>query len=312
MDDRIVIALGGNALGDTPTGQLERIHASAPAIIGLIDQNYEIVITHGNGPQVGLIQQAFEIAHEVNERIPKVDLPECGAMSQGYIGYHLQQGLLAEIHRRGMPWHIASVVTQTVVGADDPSFQSPTKPIGSFYSTEDAKRLMEESPDETYIEDSGRGWRRVVASPKPIAIVERDSILSLLDNEFIVIASGGGGIPVVADGDGYRGIAAVIDKDLAAEILAEEMGATYLFLLTAVDRVALNYGTPEQIDLDEITVEEARKYIQEGHFAPGSMLPKIEAALKFVESHPDRVAIIGSLDKALETIAGRSGTRIVS
>ncbi len=310
--DRVVVALGGNALGNTPAEQIENVNNAARALLGLIEQGNEIIITHGNGPQVGMIQNAFAAAHDAIGT-PAMELPECGAMSQGYIGYHLQQAIGREMHRRYKRWHAATVVTQIEVDPDDPAFQNPTKPIGPFLSEEAARAAMAEDPSKTYVEDSGRGWRRVVASPEPKKIVEAESILNLLDNQFIVIACGGGGIPVVRDWQDkgtYKGVPAVIDKDMAGELLAEDCVAQCLFLLTAVEHVAVNWGTPEQRELEDITADEAERLADEGQFGKGSMEPKVRAAIKFVRSGKDRVAVIGALDKASETMAGLSGTRI--
>ncbi len=311
--NRVVIALGGNALGDTPEEQIARVRAAAPTLLRVIEQGNEIIITHGNGPQVGMIQNAFAAANEVNPKVPPMDLPECGAMSQGYIGYHLQQAIGAAMHKSYKRWHVASVVTQIEVDPEDPAFANPTKPIGPFLSQEAAEADMAEHPDRVYVEDSGRGYRRVVASPEPKKIVEYESILNLLDNEFIVIACGGGGIPVVrdySDKGAYKGIAAVIDKDMGGELLAEDCNADMMVLLTAVDHVAINFGKPEQQDLIDVTVDEAKLYLERGEFGKGSMEPKVRAAVKFAESRPGRVAIIGSLEKAAEAMAGLSGTRI--
>ena len=313
QENRIVIALGGNALGDTPKEQMERIRESAPVLIGVIEQGNEIIITHGNGPQVGMIQKAFATANEVNPSIPKMDLPECGAMSQGYIGYHLQQGLGVQMHKQYKRWHVATVITQIEVDPDDPSFLSPTKPIGAFMTKEQADAEKAMHPEMTFVEDSGRGWRRVVASPEPKKIVEYESILNLLDNDFIVIACGGGGIPVVrdySDKGAYKGVAAVIDKDMGGELLAEDCQADVLVLLTAVDHVAVNFGRPDQRELDDITADEAERLADEGQFGKGSMEPKVRAAVKFCRSRPGRTCIIGSLEHAREAVAGLSGTRI--
>ena len=314
--NRVVIALGGNALGDTPAEQIAKVRTAAPTLLKVIGMGNEIIITHGNGPQVGMIQNAFATANEVApDKYPLIDLPECGAMSQGYIGYHLQQALGVAMHKAYKRWHVATVVTQIEVDPDDPSFQNPTKPIGSFMTKEQADAELAEHPDWTVVEDSGRGFRRVVASPEPKKIVEADSILNLLDNEFIVIACGGGGVPVVrdySDKGAYKGVAAVIDKDMAGELLAEDCGADMLVLLTAVDHVAINFGTPEQVELEDVTVEEARRYADEGQFGKGSMEPKVRAAIKFCESRPGRTCIIGSLEKAAEAIMGLSGTHIHS
>ena len=311
--DRVVIALGGNALGDTPEEQIRRVREAAPTLLKVIEMGNEIIITHGNGPQVGMIQNAFATANSVDPKYPKIDLPECGAMSQGYIGYHLQQAIGAAMHRNFKRWHVATVVTQIEVDPDDPSFQNPTKPIGAFRTKEQADAEKAEHPDWTMVEDSGRGYRRVVASPIPRKIVEADSIINLLDDEFIVIACGGGGVPVVRDYNdkgAYKGVAAVIDKDMAGELLAEDCRADMLVLLTAVDHVAINFGKPDQQDLTDLTAEQAREYADAGQFGKGSMEPKVRAAIKFVESRPGRTCIIGSLEKAAEAIAGLSGTRI--
>jgi carbamate kinase len=311
--NRVVIALGGNALGKTPREQIAKIRASASVLLGVIEQGNEIIITHGNGPQIGMIQKAFSLAHASDSSVPAMDLPECGAMSQGYIGYHLQQGLGVAMHKAYKRWHVATVVTQIEVDPDDPAFKDPTKPIGPFLTKEQAETEKAAHPEMSFIEDSGRGWRRVVASPEPKKIVEAESILNLLDNEFIVIACGGGGIPVVrdyADKGAYKGVAAVIDKDMAGELLAEDCHADVLILLTAVDHVALDFGKPTQKDLLELTADQARKYADEGQFGKGSMEPKVRAAIKFVYSRPGRSCIIGSLEHAREAVAGISGTRI--
>ncbi len=308
---RIVIALGGNALGDTPVEQMRRINEAAPSLIGLIKQGHEIIVSHGNGPQVGMIKLGLDTAADINEKVARFPLPECTALSQGYIGFHLQNGILRELRREGMPWHAATVITQIEVDRRDPAFENPTKPIGAFYSEEEAKTMMLLEPEAVFREDSGRGWRRCVASPKPVDIVEKDSILNLLDHEFIVIACGGGGIPVVRNADGdFEGVPAVIDKDFASALLAKLVNADYLFILTAVDRVCLNFGKPDQEELHEISVERARKLAKEGHFAAGSMLPKVEAAIDFAVSAPGRRAVIASLEKAPLAMTGESGTII--
>ena len=310
---RIVIALGGNALGSTPAEQRDRVAAACPALVGLIHQGHEIIISHGNGPQVGMIQAAFDTAAKTNPKVAPMPLPECTAMSQGYIGYHLQQGMRRTLRANGMPWQVATVVTQVVVDPDDPAFGEPTKPIGAFYDEAAAQQMMRDDPSLRMREDSGRGWRRVVASPEPKKIVEADSILNLLDNEFIVIACGGGGIPVVRDYENkgcYKGVAAVIDKDMGGELLAEDCSADVLFLLTAVEHVAINFGKPNQEELEELTADEAERLADEGQFGKGSMEPKVRAAIKFARSRKGRTCIIGALDKAAETMAGLSGTRI--
>mgnify|MGYP000491889510 CR=1 FL=1 len=308
---RIVIALGGNALGNTPAEQRARVAAACPALVGLIHQGHESIVSLGNGPQVGMIQTAFDAAAKTNPAVAPMPLPECTAMSQGYIGYHLQQGLRRALRAQGMPWQVATVVTQVVVDPDDPAFQTPTKPIGAFYDAAAAQRMLSRDPKLRMREDSGRGWRRVVASPKPVDIVERRSILNLLDNEYIVIACGGGGIPVIAvERHHLKGAAAVIDKDFASELLAEQLNADMLIILTAVEKVAVNFNKPDQKWLDAMTPEEARAYMAEGQFAPGSMLPKVEAAVKFAESKPGRAALITLLEKARDGIDGKTGTLV--
>lgn len=310
---RIVIALGGNALGNTPYEQLELVTETAKPIVDLIEAGNEVIIAHGNGPQVGMINLAMSAAAEAGAVKSDMPFPECGAMSQGYIGYHLQQGIGREMHKRYKRWHAATVVTQIECDPDDPAFKNPTKPIGPFYTEEQAKEFMAEDPSKVFVEDSGRGWRRVVASPDPKKIVEADSILNLLDNEFIVIACGGGGIPVVRDYENkgcYKGVPAVIDKDLGGELLAEDCDADVLFLLTAVEHVAINFGKPDQEELEDLTADEAERLADEGQFGKGSMEPKVRAAIKFARSRKGRTCIIGALDKAAETMAGLSGTRI--
>ena len=307
--DRIVVALGGNALGNNPVEQIEAVSNTAHALLGLIEQGNEIIITHGNGPQVGMIQNAFAAAHDAIGT-PSMDLPECGAMSQGYIGYHMQQGLEKVLRARKNGKRVVTVVTQVVVDKDDPKFKAPSKPIGPFYTEAEARKLEAEK-GYTMKEDAGRGWRRVVASPMPVEIVELDAVKCLMNGGFIAITVGGGGIPVIKDENGnYIGTAAVIDKDLASERLAEDIDADALVILTAVEQVCINFGKPEQKSLATMTVEEARRYMAEGHFAPGSMLPKVEAAVKFVESKPGRKAIITSLDKAVEALEGKAGTTV--
>jgi carbamate kinase len=309
----ITIALGGNALGNTPEEQQANIDRAVPSLVDLITQGHKIILTHGNGPQVGMIYKAFEFAASRTDRICRFDLQECTAMSQGYIGYHLQKGIKKELRRLGMPWHVSTVISQVEVNKNDISFTHPSKPIGDFYSKEEASALMRAHPEQTFREDSGRGWRRVVASPKPLRIVESDSILNLLDHKFIVITCGGGGIPVIKDTEGnYHGISAVIDKDHTAAMLADLVEAQFLFILTPVDRVALHFGKPDQMDIEEMSVSEARRYIKEGHFSAGSMLPKIEAAIHFVEGGINRKAVITSLSKAHLAMSGKVGTVIKS
>ena len=309
MSKRIVIALGGNALGTTLEEQFRAVQITARAIVDLVQEGNDVIIVHGNGPQVGIINNAMvSLTHEDPSQ-GFTPLSVCGAMSEAYIGYDLQNAIREELLTRGMRKPVATIVTQTVVSKSDPAFDNPSKPIGKFLTEEEARDVAAKTG---YLmkEDSGRGWRRYVASPKPTTIVEWPAIKILADNGAIVIACGGGGIPVIAEGKHLRGAAAVIDKDFAAELLAELLNADTLIILTAVEKVAINYGKPDQTDLDELTLSEAEKYIAEGQFAPGSMLPKVEACVKFARSDPDRTALITLLEKAKDGIAGKTGTRI--
>jgi len=310
--NKIVIALGGNALQEagkpaTAQAQLEVVERTSVYIADILEKGYQIVLAHGNGPQVGRLVIQNEYAEPVTPAMP---FDVCGAMSQGMIGYHIQQGLSKVLRSRGNSTPVATVVTQVVVDAHDPKFQTPSKPIGPFYTEEEAAAI---AAQKGYVmkEDAGRGWRRVVASPMPVEIVELDAVRCLVDNGFIVVTVGGGGIPVVRNAQGnLKGVAAVIDKDLASERLAEDLDVDALVILTAVEKVSINFKKPDQKDLDTLSVAEAKRYIAEGHFAPGSMLPKIEAAVKFVESKPGRRAIITSLDKAALALEGKAGTTI--
>lgn len=306
---RIVIALGGNALGKTPGEQLNLLSNVAKIIVELIKDGNEIVLTHGNGPQVGQIALAMEYASNGEAETPSMPFPECGSMSQGYIGYHMQQSILNELDRQGVKKECVSLITQVLVDSNDSAFQNPTKPIGMFYSKEKAMEIEKEK-GYVFTEDAGRGYRRVVPSPIPKKIIEKDSITSLLDNGTIVIAVGGGGIPVINSGNGLKGVEAVIDKDRSGALLAREINADIFLILTAVDKVCLNYNTDNEIMLDSLTKEEAEKYIDEGQFAKGSMLPKVEACLDFIGESTSRKAIISSLSKAKEAIDGKTGTVI--
>ena len=306
---RIVIALGGNALGKTPYEQLNLLSNVAKIIVELIKDGNEIVLTHGNGPQVGQIALAMEYASSGEAGIPSMPFPECGSMSQGYIGYHMQQSILNELNRQGIKKECVSLVTQVLVDSNDSAFQNPTKPIGMFYSKDKAMEIEKEK-HYVFTEDAGRGYRRVVPSPIPKSIIEKNSIIKLLDNGSIVIAVGGGGIPVVKTDEGLKGVEAVIDKDRSGALLGKEINADTFLILTAVEKVCLNYNTDNEVMLDSLTIEEAEDYIKEGHFAKGSMLPKIEACLDFIDNSNDRVAIISSLDKAKDAINGKTGTII--
>ena len=309
MGKRIVIALGGNALGKNLPEQMEAVQHTARAIVDLIEQGNEVIVVHGNGPQVGMIANAMtELTRSDPQKYIPCPLSVCGAMSQGYIGYDLQNALREEMERRGITRGVATVLTQVEVDPADPAFENPTKPIGSFMTEGEAEQLKRDRGYD-FVEDSGRGYRRVVASPKPRRIVELDTISSLVAADHVVIACGGGGIPVRPTGNHHlKGAAAVIDKDFAAELLAESLDADYLVILTAVEKVAVNFGKPDQQWLDELTPETAGKYVDEGQFAPGSMLPKVQAAVKFAESKPGRSALITLLDRAADGIAGKTGT----
>ncbi|CAH1705511.1 carbamate kinase [Lactobacillus delbrueckii] len=305
---KVVVALGGNALGKSPAEQLELVKNTASSLIGLISAGNEVVISHGNGPQVGQINLGMSYAAEHGQSAA-FPFPECGAMSQGYIGYHLQQSLQNELRKRGMTKDVATIVTQIVVDPADTAFQNPTKPIGAFYTREEADSIAE---DKGYIfkEDAGRGWRQVVPSPTPKRIVELNSIKTLIEANELVIAGGGGGVPVVETEEGLKGVPAVIDKDRSSALLADNVGADKLIILTAVDYVAINFNKPDQKNLENISVEEAKKYIDEGQFAAGSMLPKVQACMSFVEGHPEREAIITSLSGLDAALAGQLGTVI--
>lgn len=308
---RLIIALGGNALGNTPVEQLELVKETASTIVDLVEEGYDVVIGHGNGPQVGMVNLAFENSHNKVGGTPEMPFPECGAMTQGYIGYHLQQSINNELAKRNINKAVVTVVTQVEVDKEDSAFLKPTKPIGSFYTKEEADKIVEET-GYTFVEDAGRGYRRVVASPKPVAIVELKVVEELVSSGNIVITVGGGGIPVIKTDNTYTGVAAVIDKDRASSKLAMDMNADMLVILTAVDRVSINYKKPDQKDLEVIDIEEAEQYIKEGHFAPGSMLPKVESCLDFVRNYPEGKALITSLKKARNALNGETGTIIVN
>ena len=309
MSKRIVIALGGNALGKNLPEQMEAVKHTARAIVDLIEQGNEVVVAHGNGPQVGMIQEAMtQLTRSNPEKYIPCPLSVCVAMSQGYIGYDLQNALREEMLDRGIDKGAATVLTQVEVDPDDPAFAHPTKPIGAFMTREEADRMIAERGYDV-VEDAGRGFRRVVASPRPAGIVELDTIRSLVETNHVVIACGGGGIPVFpTEGHHLKGAAAVIDKDFAAAKLAEQLDADFLVILTAVEKVAVNFGKPDQQWLDELTPETAERYIAEGQFAPGSMLPKVQAALAFAQSGPGRSSLITLLERASDGIAGKTGT----
>ena len=307
MSKRIVIALGGNALGNTAAQQLELVSLTAKPIVDLIAAGNEVIIAHGNGPQVGMINLGLSTAAEAGAIKSDMPFPECGAMSQGYIGYHLQNAIGNELTARGLRKDVATVVTQVLVDENDPAFQHPTKPIGSFYDKVAADRIMAQRGC-TMVEDAGRGWRQVVPSPKPVDVIEKNTVRALVDSGTVVITVGGGGIPVVRRNGRLVGTPAVIDKDFASAKLAELLNADMLIILTAVEKVAVNFGKPDQQWLDELTPETAGRYVDEGQFAPGSMLPKVQAAVKFAGSKPGRSALITLLDRAADGIAGKTGT----
>ena len=311
MGKRIVIALGGNALGSNLPEQMIAVKQTARAIVDLIQEGHQVIIAHGNGPQVGMIQKAMaELTRSEPDKYIPCPLSVCVAMSQGYIGYDLQNALREELLDRGISKGVATVLTQVEVDPADPAFAHPTKPIGAFMTREEADKMVAERGYDV-IEDAGRGWRRVVASPQPVSIIEIESIRDMVNAGLVVVACGGGGIPVYkTEGHHLKGAAAVIDKDFASCVLAQQVEADTLIILTAVEKVAVNFGKPEQKWLDELTPELARQYIAEGQFAPGSMLPKVEAAVKFAESKPGRTALITLLEKARDGIAGKTGTSI--
>lgn len=310
MAKRIVVALGGNALGNTPEEQLELVRHTAKTIVDLAQDGYEVIVGHGNGPQVGMINLAMEFSCTKGGNTPYMPFPECGAMSQGYIGYHLQQAIQQELKARGIDKECAAVVTQVVVDANDPGFAKPTKPVGSFYTKEEADKIVAEK-GFTFVEDAGRGYRRVVPSPIPQRIVELKVVEQLVKAGDIVITVGGGGIPVVETEQGLKGVAAVIDKDRSSALLAQSIGADMLIILTAVDRVCINYNKPDQKELPTMTLEEAEKYIEEKQFAPGSMLPKVQSCMEFVKNNTHGgTALITSLQKAKVALQGETGTII--
>ena len=312
MGKRIVIALGGNALGNNLPEQMAAVKQTARAIADLIQDGHQVVLSHGNGPQVGMIQKAMaELTRAEPDKYIPCPLSVCVAMSQGYIGYDLQNALREELLDRGITTiPVCTNVTQVEEDPADPAFQHPSKPIGAFHSPDEAKFLIQQRGYQM-VEDAGRGWRRVVASPKPVSIVEIESIRDMVEAGLVVVACGGGGIPVFRTGGHHlKGAAAVIDKDFASCVLARQLEADTLIILTAVEKVAVNFGRPDQRWLDTLTPEAARQYIEEGHFAPGSMLPKVQAAVEFAQSAPGRTALITLLEKARDGVAGITGTVI--
>ncbi|ACZ00670.1 carbamate kinase [Streptobacillus moniliformis] len=308
MGKRLVIALGGNALGNNPKEQLELVRGTAKAIVSMAKEGYEVIIGHGNGPQVGMINLAMDYAANGEVKTPYMPFAECGAMSQGYIGYHLQQAIREELKTQNINKEVATIVTQVLVDKEDEAFKNLTKPIGMFYSKEVAEEIRKEK-GFTFVEDAGRGYRRVVASPSPVKIIELNVVKQLVEAGNIVITVGGGGIPVIETETGLKGVDAVIDKDKSSAKLAQDLNADMLVILTAVDKVCINFNKPNQQELSELTLEEAVKYIEEGHFAKGSMLPKVEACLDFVKNSKGN-ALITSLENAAIALQGKTGTLI--
>lgn len=305
---KVVVALGGNALGKSPEEQLKLVKNTASSLIGLIQAGNQVVISHGNGPQVGQINLGMDFAAQ-NGKTAAFPFPECGAMSQGYIGYHLQQSLQNELHQRGMEKDVVTTVTQVAVDPSDPAFENPTKPVGDFYTKEQAAQIEQEK-GYTFVEDAGRGYRQVVPSPLPKRIVELNSIETLIENGTLVIAAGGGGVPVVEEGGALTGVPAVIDKDRSSALLADNVDADQLIILTAVDYVYINYNQPDEQKLTELSQAQAQELIDAGQFPAGSMLPKIQACLSFVKGHPERKAIITSLAGLDQALEGKLGTVI--
>ena len=308
MSKKIVLALGGNALGDSLAEQMVAVQTTASAIVDLIEQGHQVIVTHGNGPQVGMINVAFEAASKTAANSPVLPMSVCVALSQGYIGYDLQNALREELLNRGIKKPVTTLITQVVVDGKDPAFIDPSKPIGSFFSKEEADVMIAKGVQMK--EDAGRGYRRVVASPKPIDIVEKETVRTLMEAGQVVITAGGGGIPVTVEGNHLQGASAVVDKDFASAKLAELIDADMLIILTAVEKVAINFGKPNEQWLADLSIADAQRYIGEGHFAKGSMLPKVEAALSFATSRAGRKSLITMLSKAKEGIEGKTGTVI--
>ena len=302
---RFVVSLGGNALGNNAEEQKELVSKVAKYIATLIKDGHQVIITHGNGPQVGMINLAFTDANSV----PDMPFPECGAMSQGYIGYHLQNALQNELRKQKINRNVVTLVSQVVVDKNDPLFQNPSKPVGSFYSKEEAEKITKE---KGYImkEDAGRGYRRVVPSPLPIDILEKETILKLVSSNDIVICAGGGGIPVIKNGDRYEGVAAVIDKDYASALVAKLVDADYLVILTAISNVYINFKKPNEKKLGRVSLEEIKGYLDGDDFAKGSMYPKVNACVKFLSTTSGKTAIIAALEDAELAFQEKAGTII--
>lgn len=306
---RILVSLGGNALGTDFDELVESVGVVAKPIVGLLRAGHEVVICHGNGPQVGMIKSSIDRSN-ISYHHPAMPLSECVAMSQAYIGYHLQNAIENQVHAQGLQRSVCTVISRALVDPDDPRFARPTKPIGAFFSAEEAEALR--AAGKVMVEDSGRGYREVVASPLPKDILEKGAILDLVRGGHVVIAGGGGGIPIVFRDNWYRAVDAVIDKDWVSVMLAEAAECDVLAILTGVEQVAVDFNTPAQRGIDRMTVDEARKHIAVGQFPEGSMLPKVEAAVSFTASGPGRKTLITSLDKLLEGLAGEAGTWVVA
>ena len=307
---RIVIALGGNALGNNPTEQKELVQLPAQKIASLIKMGHEVVIGHGNGPQVGMIFNAFSDAKKVNDKTPLVPFAEAGGMSQGYIGYHMVTAIANELKKANLKKDALYVLTETIVDHNDPAFKNPTKPVGPFYSSK--AEAEANNPDSVIIEDAGRGYRKVVPSPKPINFLGIEAIKNNIKNGAVMIVGGGGGIPIIETNGQYQGVDGVIDKDFALAKIAQMIDADIFIILTAVEHVYVNWGKPNEKALIETTVNELKQYIGENQFAPGSMLPKVEAAINFVSSGKNKSAIIADLSKVELALEGKSGTKIIS
>ena len=302
---RYVVSLGGNALGNNAEEQKVLVCNVAKYIVKFMKDGHEVVIVHGNGPQVGMINNAFTDAKSV----PDMPFPECGAMSQGYIGFHLQNALQNELKAQGVKRNVATVVTQVVVDKNDPLFLNPSKPVGGFMSKEEAEKIAKEK-GWSIKEDAGRGYRRVVPSPLPVDIEEKEIISQLVKSGNVVICAGGGGIPVIKEGNKLEGVAAVIDKDYASALVAELVDADYLVILTAIDNVCINYKQPDEIKLEKVSVNEIKKYLEGDYFAKGSMYPKVNACVKFLTKKPGKTAIIAALENAEKAFEEKSGTII--
>ena len=307
---RIVIALGGNALGNNPEEQKELVKIPAKKIVSLLKLGHDVIIGHGNGPQVGMIFNAFADAKKSNDKTPLIPFAEAGGMSQGYIGYHMLTAIANELKKENISKDVVYLLTETIVDTNDTAFKNPTKPVGPFYASKE--EAIKNNPNSTIVEDSGRGYRKVVPSPKPIDFIGINAIKENVDRGTIVITGGGGGIPIIEKNNAYEGVDGVIDKDFALAKIASLVNADTLIILTAVDHVYVNYGKPDQKALVTANLKELEQYIKENQFAPGSMLPKIQAAINFVSSGKNKSAIIADLTKVEDALEGKSGTKIVA